>query len=81
MSFPYLLLIDFGISGLSAGIKWRPDPSELPQFGPEFKRVWDAYFANAPDKPVLWMGIMAACVFHADSPYYFMPLFSTMYPG
>ncbi|KAI0267246.1 GMC oxidoreductase-domain-containing protein, partial [Russula aff. rugulosa BPL654] len=50
-------------NGLSAGIKWRPGPSELPEFGPEFKKLWDAYFANAPDKPVLWMGVMSACVF------------------
>jgi len=60
--FSYLLLIDCGNSGLSAGVKWRPEPSELPKFGPEFKELWDAYFANAPDKPVLWMGVMSACV-------------------
>jgi hypothetical protein len=65
---PPSCLIDFGNSGLNAGIKWRPDPAELPEFGPEFKEVWDAYFANAPDKPVLWMGIIAACVFHTRSP-------------
>lgn len=59
----YFLLIDRGNSGLSAGIKWRPEPSELPEFGPEFKELWDAYFANAPDKPVLWMGVMSAYVF------------------
>ena len=36
----------------------RPDPPELPEFGPEFKKLWDAYFANAPDKPVLSVGIL-----------------------
>lgn len=56
-------MIDRGNSGLGAGIKWRPEPSELPEFGPEFKEFWDAYFTNAPDKPVLWMGVMAAYVF------------------
>jgi hypothetical protein len=66
--FSQHLLIDYGISGFSVGIKWRPDPSELPEFGPEFKAVWDAYFANAPDKPVLWMGIGAGCVLHTSSP-------------
>ena len=65
--FFLILLIGHGISGVSAGIKWRPDPSELPEFGPEFKKVWDAYFANAPDKPVLWMGVISACVFHTGS--------------
>jgi alcohol oxidase len=49
------------ISGLEIGIKWRPEPSELPAFGPEFKEVWDSHYANAPDKPVLWMGIISAC--------------------
>lgn len=49
-------------NSLSAGIKWRPEPSELPEFGPEFKELWDAYFANVPDKPVLWMGISSALV-------------------
>ena len=53
-----------GNSGLSAGIKWRPEPSELPEFGPEFKELWDAHFANAPDKPVLWIGVMSLCVFN-----------------
>jgi hypothetical protein len=84
--FPYLVLIDYGISGLNAGIKWRPDPSELPEFGPEFKEVWDAYFANAPDKPVLCVGIMAACVFHTTSSPDFLSLlivllYPTVYPG
>jgi hypothetical protein len=65
--FPFLL-IDYGVSGLSAGIKWRPDLSELPELGPEFKKVWDAHFANAPDKPVLSLGINSACVSNTGSP-------------
>ena len=62
-SFSHFLLIDHENSGLSAGIKWRPEPSELPEFGPEFKELWDANFANTPDKPVLWMGVISAYVF------------------
>jgi hypothetical protein len=58
-----LFSLDHGNSGLSAGIKWRPEPSELPEFGSEFKELWEAYFANAADKPVLWMGVMTAYVF------------------
>jgi hypothetical protein len=54
--FLQYLLIDYGNSGLSTGIR-RPEPSELPEFGPEFKEIWDAYFANAPGKPVIWMGV------------------------
>jgi len=62
-SFSHFLLTDHLNSGLSAGIKWRPELSELPEFGPEFKELWDTYLVNAPDKPVLWMGVMSAYVF------------------
>ncbi|KAI9453449.1 alcohol oxidase-like protein [Lactarius psammicola] len=44
-------------NSIDAGIKWRPTPSEVAELGPEFQEYWDSYFANAPDKPVLWMGI------------------------
>ena len=44
-------------SSVEAGIKWRPTPSEVAELGPEFQEYWDSYFANAPDKPVMWMGI------------------------
>ena len=47
---------------VDAGIKWRPGSSELAELGPEFKEVWDSYYASAPDKPLLWMGVLAACV-------------------
>ncbi|KAI0247173.1 alcohol oxidase-like protein [Lactifluus subvellereus] len=53
-------------NGVDAGIKWRPNPSELAELGPEFKEVWDSYFANAPDKPVLWIGIFSALIGHAS---------------
>jgi hypothetical protein len=80
-SFSHFLLIDHGNSGLSAGIKWRPGPSELPEFGPEFKQLWDAYFANAPDKPVLWMGVMSAYVFMLDLLSQHGLRYPTMYLG
>jgi len=79
--FSHFLLIDHGNSGLSAGIKWRPEPSELPEFGPEFKELWDAYFASAPDKPVLWMGVMSAYVFMLALPVNLYHLYPTMYLG
>ncbi|KAF8262154.1 hypothetical protein EI94DRAFT_731781 [Lactarius quietus] len=44
-------------NSIDAGIKWRPRPSEVAELGPEFQGYWESYFANAPDKPVLWMGI------------------------
>jgi len=55
-----LILADDTISTVDAGIKWRPGLSELPEFGPEFKEVWDSYFASAPDKPMLWIGVASA---------------------
>jgi len=45
------------LNSADAGIKWRPTPSELAELGPEFQEYWDSHFANAPDKPVLWMGL------------------------
>ncbi|KAF8263967.1 alcohol oxidase-like protein [Lactarius quietus] len=47
---------------IDAGIKWRPTPSEVAELGPEFQEYWESYFANAPDKPVLWVGIGATFV-------------------
>jgi hypothetical protein len=47
---------------LDAGIKWRPTLSEVAELGPEFQEHWDTHFANAPDKPVLWMGFVSAFV-------------------
>jgi alcohol oxidase len=44
---------------LDAGIKWRPTISEVAELGPEFQEHWDTHFANAPDKPVLWMGFFS----------------------
>ena len=63
-----LVLADDSISTVDAGIKWRPEISELPEFGPEFKEVWDSYFANAPDKPMLWIGVASACVLRLATP-------------
>ncbi|KAH9053394.1 alcohol oxidase-like protein [Lactarius vividus] len=49
-------------NSIDAGIKWRPNPSEVAELGPEFQEYWDSYFANAPDKPVLWMGMLATLI-------------------
>ena len=49
-------------SSIDAGIKWRPTPSEVTELGPDFQEYWESYFTNAPDKPVLWMGINSSCV-------------------
>ncbi|KAH9046734.1 alcohol oxidase-like protein [Lactarius hengduanensis] len=47
-------------NSIDAGIKWRPNPSEVAELGPEFQEYWDSYLANAPDKPVLWIGVGSA---------------------
>ena len=63
----HMIMIPFPLnvyptSAVDAGIKWRPAPSEVEELGPEFQEYWESYFANAPDKPVLWMGIGSTCV-------------------
>jgi len=47
---------------IDAGIKWRPKPSEVAELGPEFQEYWESYFANAPDKPVSWLGVCSAFI-------------------
>lgn len=54
-----LLKGDF-ISALDAGIKMRPNAKDLEEIGPIFGKRWQGYFANAPDKPVVWLGPLAA---------------------
>ncbi|KAF8627066.1 hypothetical protein AX17_006405 [Amanita inopinata Kibby_2008] len=47
-------------NGIDAGIKMRPRSEDLEEIGPDFQKRWQDYFANAPDKPVMWMGLLAA---------------------
>ncbi|THG93702.1 hypothetical protein EW026_g7606 [Hermanssonia centrifuga] len=42
-------------NGLDAGIKLRPNTEELKALGPEFQKRWEEYFADKPDKPVMFM--------------------------
>ncbi|TFK69860.1 alcohol oxidase [Pluteus cervinus] len=49
-------------TGVDAGIKLRPDENDIQAIGPAFKKRWEKYFSNAPDKPVVWMGTFAALV-------------------
>ncbi|KAJ6590478.1 GMC oxidoreductase-domain-containing protein [Mycena vulgaris] len=42
-------------NGIEAGIKIRPRPDELAELGPEFMGYWNDFFANHPDKPLLWL--------------------------
>ncbi|KIM84345.1 alcohol oxidase [Piloderma croceum F 1598] len=47
-------------NGLDAGVKLRPTAQELEELGTQFKQQWTEYFANAPDKPVIWIGPVSA---------------------
>ncbi|KAH9921130.1 uncharacterized protein B0H18DRAFT_1121543 [Fomitopsis serialis] len=58
-------------NGIDAGVKMRPSAEELELIGPEFVGHWQKVFANAPDKPVLWLG--SVCAFVGDR--------STLPPG
>ncbi|KAL0575689.1 hypothetical protein V5O48_006277 [Marasmius crinis-equi] len=47
-------------NGVDAGIKIRPNERDLKELGSPFKKRWEDYFMNAPDKPVMWTGILSA---------------------
>lgn len=40
----------------------RPNASDLKEIGPTFTKRWQEFFADAPDKPVMWIGQNAASV-------------------
>ena len=50
-------------SGGDAGIKMRPTKEELSLLSPEFDHRWSTYFANAPDKPVMEVLVLARWVY------------------
>ncbi|CCM05911.1 uncharacterized protein FIBRA_08149 [Fibroporia radiculosa] len=57
-------------NGIDGGVKLRPLEEELDQLGPEFEQRWTEYFANAPDKPVMWLGCYAL---YMGDPSLFLP--------
>ncbi|KAJ7707466.1 GMC oxidoreductase-domain-containing protein [Mycena rosella] len=46
-------------NGIEAGIKIRPNARDLEVIGPTFSKRWQDFFANQPDKPVMWHGLLA----------------------
>ncbi|KDR69413.1 hypothetical protein GALMADRAFT_919801 [Galerina marginata CBS 339.88] len=44
-----------GSNGFDVAIKLRPHEDELHELGPEFESRWKDFFANKPDKPIVWM--------------------------
>ncbi|PSR72958.1 hypothetical protein PHLCEN_2v11195 [Hermanssonia centrifuga] len=54
---------------IDAGFKIRPTAEELKEMGPEFNELWDRYFKDKPDKPVMFGSIVAgAYADHAQLP-------------
>ncbi|KAJ7779226.1 GMC oxidoreductase-domain-containing protein [Mycena metata] len=46
-------------NGIDAGFKIRPTEAELKEMGPEFNQLWDTYFKDKPDKPVMFGAIVS----------------------
>ncbi|KAI0324555.1 alcohol oxidase-like protein [Cubamyces sp. BRFM 1775] len=46
-------------NGLEAGIKLRPSRQELYAIGDDFRKRWLEFYAPSPDKPIIWMGVIA----------------------
>ncbi|KAJ7731929.1 hypothetical protein DFH07DRAFT_991055 [Mycena maculata] len=46
-------------NGIEVGIKFRPNAKDLEAIGPTFTSRWQEFFANEPDKPVMWMGTLS----------------------
>ncbi|KAF8237035.1 alcohol oxidase [Tricholoma matsutake] len=70
-------------NGFDAGIKIRPNSEDLKEIGLSFEARWKSYFANAPDKPVMWIGTCAGYmggVPAAPGQKYFVFGYLTNYP-
>ena len=49
---------------IDTGIKLRPTEDEVRTMGPEFQQLWDDYFVNKPDKPLIYIGIFTSYIFN-----------------
>ncbi|KAL4261270.1 GMC oxidoreductase family protein [Pleurotus pulmonarius] len=69
-------------NGLDGGIKLRPNEEDLKELGPNFTRVWNNYFKDAPDKPVMLFVPFAAHYGPAPDPKgrYMSMLWYSEYP-
>ncbi|KAJ7187243.1 alcohol oxidase [Mycena filopes] len=47
-------------NAIDAGFKIRPSEAELKEMGPEFNELFDKYFRDKPDKPVMFGSIVSA---------------------
>ncbi|KAJ2917290.1 hypothetical protein MD484_g3124, partial [Candolleomyces efflorescens] len=46
-------------NSIDAGFKIRPSEAELKEMGPEFNELWNTYFKDKPDKPVMFGSIVS----------------------
>ncbi|KAF8580577.1 GMC oxidoreductase [Ramaria rubella] len=46
-------------NAIDAGFKIRPSEAELKEMGPEFNELWNTYFKDKPDKPVMFGSIVS----------------------
>ncbi|KAH7926097.1 alcohol oxidase [Leucogyrophana mollusca] len=70
-------------NAIDAGIKLRPTAEDLLELGPEFRDRWQTYFADAPDKPVIWLGPVSAYLGDpsvASTRKYYSVGYHTQYP-
>ncbi|THH26925.1 hypothetical protein EUX98_g7267 [Antrodiella citrinella] len=71
-------------NGLDAGLKLRPDEEELKAIGPDFTPRWKEYYADAPDKPVLFfapLSLLVGNVLLAPERKYFTFSYYVQYPA
>jgi alcohol oxidase len=45
-------------NAIDAGFKIRPTEQELKEMGPEFRKSWDSYFKDKPDKPLMFGSVV-----------------------
>lgn len=45
-------------NGIDAGFKIRPTEKEIDEMGPTFRKAWDAYFKDKPDKPLMFGSVV-----------------------
>ncbi|KAJ3752171.1 GMC oxidoreductase-domain-containing protein, partial [Lentinula raphanica] len=56
-------------NSFDATVKLRPTPKELEvELGPDFKLVWEEFFAGAPDKPVAYLSPTAGDIMNCANP-------------
>ncbi|TRM64391.1 GMC oxidoreductase-domain-containing protein [Schizophyllum amplum] len=70
-------------NGIDAGIKMRPTEAELKALGTPFEERWKTFFEKAEDKPVIWVGAVAAFlgdITVAPPVKYYSVGFYTQYP-